>query len=451
MPWPVIILSLGLLSVSALWILTVRAVIRRAGAAAENGRAVLLDRRGGMARLLGIEGLYMAINRLVEEGHQGARAAKGQLGQIEAMLESLREAVLILDSENRIELANKAFRDLLNLPDSPTGRFINSIIQGADFYDYVAAVKGGGGTDRLTLEVVVGRQVLWFEITGSRLPGNSGERGSLSLFVLHDITRLKQLERVRTEFIANVSHELRTPVTIIKGFADTLVEDLEELSPEESRRFLLKVQANVARLHQMLEELLLLSRLESNPEAVTLERHSLGQIVTETAERFRARIESRVTSFQVQLTPEDDTVLIDPFRISQVLENLLENALRHARGCREIVVRTRVVAPNVICEVRDDGAGIPPKDLPHVFERFYRVDKGRSRESGGTGLGLSIVKHIVQQHGGEIEAESQPGQGTTIRFTIPFPHARAERAVMSFARERAGRPTVKGIHPPELE
>lgn len=434
------IFSIVLAAVVAVLVIRIRIMaseIARMTEAASGGRALLVEQSGGVRQAHGLAGLQAALNKLVAENRRLSQTEKSYLDQISATLGSVREAVLIVNADNYVMLANEALQQMLRSPDSPLGRRLEGMIHGSEFYEYVRRVKGGGSADIFVSEVSIGGQSLWLEITGARLPAQEGTASMLTLFVLHDITKQKRLERVRTEFVANVSHELRTPVTIIKGFVDALIEDCADLRAEEQQRFLRKIQNNVARLHQMLEELLMLSRLESNPDAIRRERHPLGRVVAEAAENFQMRLDPDRQQLRVELTDAPDLVLLDRLRISQVIENLLENALRHAHGFTVLTVRTRVVPPNVICEVCDDGAGIPAKDLPHIFERFYRVDKGRSRESGGTGLGLSIVKHIVQQHGGEISAQSTLGKGTTIRMTIPFPEALAERAVLSFVRDRA--------------
>lgn len=404
-----------------------------------HGRRIsLIERRCGLAHTLGFGRLQAAINELIEENRKRAQAEENNLGQVDATLGSLRDGILILDGKNRIALANEAFRRLLQIPHSVVDRPIESLIEGSGFHAYIASVQSGEEAEDFELVFTSGDEERFFEVTGTRLPKQNANRASLSLFVLHDVTRQKQLERMRTEFVANVSHELRTPVTIIKGFTDALADDHMDLSPEETDRFLEKIRKNVARLHQLLEELLMLSRLEAHPDSIRREPHSFSRVVGEAAESCRARVESVVPSFSLNLSGDADTVRLDPFSISRVVENLLENAVRHAHGCQRLSVHTRVEETEVVCEVRDDGAGIPEEDLPHIFERFYRVDKGRSRESGGTGLGLSIVKHIVQKHGGRVEVESAPGKGTTMRFTIPFPKVLAERAVMKFVREHAG-------------
>tara|TARA_B110000438_G_scaffold303584_1_gene365798 strand:+ start:1502 stop:2536 length:1035 start_codon:yes stop_codon:yes gene_type:complete len=336
-------------------------------------------------------------------------------------------------------MANDAFRSLLNLGSEPVaGKRLESIIKSSEFFDYVRAIQTGDASDFYTIEVTLGTMTRWLEITGTSL--QSGAEGSaMTLVILHDISEQKRLEEVRTEFVANLSHELRTPVTIIKGFADALIEDNEELGAEERRHFLTKIQNSVSRLNAMLEELLLLTRLENNPNALQMEMYSLTKVVREVAENFRIRLEGD-TQFVFNFAEGNDVLMIDPLRISQVLENLMENVVRHAKGFTRIEVSTRIEEGGVTCAVLDDGAGIPERDLPHVFERFYRADKGRSRDSGGTGLGLSIVKHIIQQHGGEATASSLPGGETVIGFKLPFPGPLTEKALMNFVRdERSSR------------
>jgi signal transduction histidine kinase len=241
----------------------------------------------------------------------------------------------------------------------------------------------------------------------------------LCLFVLHDITKLKALENMRTDFVANVSHELRTPVTVIRGFTDTLLDEGEDLDPTQRRSFLLKIQRNVVRLISLLEDLLTLSRLEGRALKLELEQLQLNDLVKETVESIDERLPEGC-SLALELDPELPQTAIDPLRIGQVLENLLNNAIRHAKGMKTLRVRTYIEQSRVTCAVEDDGCGIPLADLPHIFERFYRVDKGRSRESGGTGLGLSIVKHIVMQHGGNIFVSSRVGEGSRFGFTLPL-------------------------------
>ncbi len=389
-------------------------------ACAERRQPLLLEHRGSIVTTRKLERLHDAVNGLISDSRVGEDRDRDYLRQIETTLGSIREAVLIVDDGNYVRMANDAARQLIGMDKTLLGRRLESLVQSAGFLDYVRAIRGGARSANEAVEIQRDGAALWFEVNGTPLPRQKdGQR--LSLFVLHDITQLKALERMRTEFVANVSHELRTPVTIIKGFSDTLLED-SELSPQERDRFLQKIQKNVIRLHHLLEDLLTLSRMESKADPLQRERQSLNTLVTEICDNFRGRMpEGQV--LRAELDTGAPPLDLDSLRITQVLENLLDNALRHARDMRHLTVRTSVVGEQVRCYVEDDGCGIPARDLPHIFERFYRVDKGRSRELGGTGLGLSIVKHIVQQHGGSVFAESEPGKGARIGFNLPVPAA----------------------------
>ncbi len=230
-----------------------------------------------------------------------------------------------------------------------------------------------------------------------------------------------QSEGIRRDFVANVSHELRTPVAIVKGFAETLDEDYEELSGKKRREFIGKIRKNSDRLCSLVEDLLKLAELESPSHSLNLNDGKLAMVAEAVAERFEEQLDE-TQSVQLELAEEKKTIRFDPVKIERVIENLLDNALRYARGFSIITIRTIIDREKneMHCEVEDDGSGIPEKDLPHLFERFYRVDKGRSRESGGTGLGLSIVKHVVELHGGSVTVRSELEKGTTFSFSLPY-------------------------------
>ncbi|MDX2111382.1 MAG: ATP-binding protein [Verrucomicrobiota bacterium] len=386
--------------------------------ALEEGKTYLLERNSGFVQSSNFERLVRACNSLVSTSMKANRAQHDYLRQIEATLGNIREAIFIVDADNYVLLANDIVRQFLGKEQPLLGRRLETIVPSAAFLDYVRAIKLGERRPSEEIELRRGRESFWFEVSGARLPNQEEERQPLTLFVLHDITRRKRLENMRTEFVANVSHELRTPVTIIKGFAETLVEDHHILSVEDRDRFLIKIQKNVARLHALLEDLLTLSRLEAAVDPLKLNMEPLGQLATEIGENFKGRL-STAQRLSIEVEQGDSTVPVDTIRITQVLENLLENAVRHARGATELLIRVTPLDGSVRCLVEDNGCGIPPEDLPHIFERFYRVEKGRSRETGGTGLGLSIVKHIIIQHGGLIVAESEAGKGSKIGFVLP--------------------------------
>jgi len=226
---------------------------------------------------------------------------------------------------------------------------------------------------------------------------------------------------VRKDFVANVSHELRTPVAIIKGFAETLDDTYDELSGKKRREFIGKIRKNSDRLCSLVEDLLHLAELESPSHTLRPEPSSLSVVVRTVADRLGEGLDLNTQRIRLELAEERKSMSFDPLMVECVVENLLSNALRYARDSSEIIVRTFFDEELkwVRCEVQDDGCGISEKDLPHLFERFYRVDKGRSRNNGGTGLGLSIVKHIVELHGGEVSVQSELDEGTTFSFSLP--------------------------------
>jgi signal transduction histidine kinase len=234
--------------------------------------------------------------------------------------------------------------------------------------------------------------------------------------VLHDVTRLKRLETVRRDFVANVSHELKTPLTVISGYAETLSTDA--LDPATTRRFAETILANARRMQHLVDDQLDLSRIESGhwaprPDIVAVESVARETWATVSPDRAAA------LRFELDLGEDARTVRADPDGLRQVLRNLLENAMRHTPPGGSITVSTAAVDGGVRLTVTDTGAGIGAEHLPRIFERFYRVDPGRSRDQGGTGLGLAIVRHLVEAHGGRVWAESDIGQGTSVHCWLP--------------------------------
>jgi two-component system phosphate regulon sensor histidine kinase PhoR len=256
----------------------------------------------------------------------------------------------------------------------------------------------------------------WLQVNGAALFNGEGRRQG-TVLVFHDLTRLKQLERTRQEFVANVSHELRTPLSLIKGYVETLLDGARD-NPEVAAKFLHTIDRNAERLKLLIEDLLTISELESGRVQLNLQSVALRPLVEKVLGDYKDRASTKNTLLSNE-TP-DVRVRVDADRLEQVLGNLIDNAIKYGRDEGSIVVKARPSEKGQIeIAVQDDGPGIPPESLERVFERFYRVDKARSREQGGTGLGLSIVKHIVQSHGGKVWATSEPGHGASFFFTVP--------------------------------
>ncbi|MGC8743895.1 MAG: ATP-binding protein [Verrucomicrobiia bacterium] len=245
------------------------------------------------------------------------------------------------------------------------------------------------------------------------------EKGNLygTAFVFHDHTRLAMLEKTRREFVANVSHELRTPLTLIKGCVETLLEGGKD-DPEVSTRFLQTIKKHSDRLNFLIEDLLTISNLESGETKLNLEELDLRKTVQEVVDDLRNRAEAKSIAIYNNID-ESFSIMASPERLRQVFYNLIDNAIKYGRIGGNIWITAQSNEANVTIAVKDDGPGIPPEARERIFERFFRVDKARSREQGGTGLGLSIVKHIVQAHGGKVWVESQFGKGATFYFTLP--------------------------------
>ena len=364
--------------------------------------------------------LAETVNQLITDNTALRQQRTDQLAQLEATLGNLREAVLIVDESNYIHLANRALRDIFPAARNLVNLRLELIVRSGPFLDYVRATRAGQELPREEFEIADGPNLHWIEASGAPIPSPDG-KSQWALFVIHDLTNQRKLERVRRDFVANASHELRTPLSIIKGYVETLVDGHETMSLEDRAKFLQTIQRHSERLKSIIDDLLVLSRLESATPGLKFETLSLAPFFHGLAEEYRHRPEGAGHEIVVQAPAELGPIEADAEKLTQVFGNLLENALKYTpTGSRIEIGALATIENEIECHVRDNGAGIPAEDLPHIFERFFRVEKGRSRESGGTGLGLSIVKHIVQLHGGRVWAENRAGGGLAIRLRLPL-------------------------------
>jgi len=372
--------------------------------------------------------LIETVNTLIAEKNLLAQQSTDKLAQLEATLGNLREAVLIVDGSNYIHLANRALRDIFPAARNLVNLRLELIIRSAAFLEYVKNTREGQVLPREEFEITEGQGTLCIEVSGAPVLSPDG-KSQWALFVIHDMTQQRKLERLRRDFVANASHELRTPLSMIKGYVETLVDGHQTMPVEERDRFLKTIQRHSDRLHDIIQDLLTLSRLESATPGVNFEPIELAPLLEAFGDEYRRRPNGAAHTISVTAQPAVGTIHADPVKLSQVFGNLIENALKYTPKGSHIELRARVLETGEIeVAVRDNGPGIPAEDLPHIFERFYRVDKGRSRETGGTGLGLSIVKHIVQMHGGLVWAESEAGQGTSILMRFPRNNAASNSA-----------------------
>jgi len=385
-------------------------------------RCMLLNESSASMKRLGLPGLIKETNRLIDRHRDYLDAESGLSNQLEAMLGSIQEAVIIFNDEHVIEFVNDSAQRLFQRARTLKGARLETALRSPSLLEFLNAYREDHSLKRQEVSVERLGEVLWFEVSCVAVRGVSAQDTESALLVLHDITRLKSLEEVRRDFVANVSHELRTPLTIIKGFAETLVEDHATLPVETRARFLDKIVNNAQRLHVLVEDLLELSRLESQSEQIQPAVQSLQQLLEETVEQYLPRLNAERQTMKLDFDERVGEFAFDRFRVQQVFDNLIENAFSYAPDFTLLAISVQYddLKNSVHCSVTDDGPGIPQQDVPHIFERFYRVDKGRSRDSGGTGLGLSIIKHIVQQHGGSVSVESEAGQGAAFHFSLPY-------------------------------
>ena len=335
--------------------------------------------------------------------------------QQQVLFNSMLEGLLLLDRSRKIYLVNRAFKNLFGLKTELRGKTIVEALRLHELDELIQRVEA----EQQVLDYEIKLPDLnerWLQVNAAVITNAAGERDG-TILVFRDLTRLKQLERTREEFVANVSHELRTPLSLIKGYVETLLDGARD-NPEVAERFLKIIERNANRLDLLIQDLLTISALESEKIKLNLQPVALRALVEKVFTDLHAKAENKNVEL-VNDVPEL-TANGDVNRLDQVLANLVDNAIKYGRAEGRVTVGGKKLDDGKVeIFVRDDGPGIPPEAINRVFERFYRVDKARSRDQGGTGLGLSIVKHIVQAHGGEVRVESELGKGATFFFTVP--------------------------------
>ena len=335
--------------------------------------------------------------------------------QQQVLFNSMIEGLLLLDRAQKIYLANRAFKTLFGLKVELRGKSIMEALRLYELDQLVQRVQAEGQVFYYEIKLP-DLSERWLRVNAAVISNSAGETEGM-IMVFHDLTRLKQLERTREEFVANVSHELRTPLSLIKGYVETLLDGARN-NPDVSERFLKIIERNTNRLDLLIQDLLTISALESGRMKLTLQPVEVHTVAEKVLGDLHGRAENRnvglVNSLPALRTQADAN------RLDQVFANLVDNAIKYGRIGGKVTIGGRQLDDGRLeVFVQDDGPGIPPEALDRIFERFYRVDKARSRDQGGTGLGLSIVKHIVQAHGGEVWAKSEPGKGATFFFTLP--------------------------------
>jgi two-component system phosphate regulon sensor histidine kinase PhoR len=335
---------------------------------------------------------------------------------LDATINEMREGLLVIDQEMRVVASNRAARSLFSNVEDPIGaRRLTELTRNPAIYD--AFLDGVRGKERAGVKVeTYGGERRVFDLRVVPLQSANGKASHGAVGVFFDITRLERLELIRQEFLSNVSHELRTPLTSIIALAETLETGAID-DPEHNRRFLTIIQKNAARMHRLIDDILELSAIEAGNVKVKQEAVQLHPMVEDVVGSLSAAASSHAITLQ-NLVPQEAKVFADPHRLVQMLTNLIDNAIKFNREGGVVSIKYEGGVRDKI-SVEDNGEGIPAHHLDRLFERFYRVDRARSRELGGTGLGLAIVKHLVRAHDGEVTVESRFGEGTS--FTIELP------------------------------
>jgi two-component system phosphate regulon sensor histidine kinase PhoR len=342
---------------------------------------------------------------------------------LKTILRGMVEGVLVVDERGRILMVNDALRKILSLSSDVVDKAPLEAIRNAELEEAIreAVQEGKNSAFELTFPLSGGKTIEVNVVGISPSPkkkDKEGEQIKGAIAVFHDISRLKELEKMRQDFVANVSHELRTPLTTIKGYTETLLDGAlkEAVAPQ----FLQVIQKHADRLTKIVEDLLALSKIESKEFYLKVERLPLSDLIDDVSEFVKEAAQRKNISISRSLIPSSLEVIGDRSYLEQVFINLLDNAIKYTHEGGEISISAFENEQREIqVVIKDNGMGIPKEDLSRIFERFYRVDKGRSQELGGTGLGLSIVKHIIQAHGGRVWVESQPGKGSVFYFTLP--------------------------------
>lgn len=379
------------------------------------------------------DALARAISIASDHVEHSLKAASESRRELEAMIDSMQNAVVAVDSAGRIQWTNQRMQRLM--PDTASGspvrigRALVQTIRDPSVLESVRiALEQRTVSEGRSTSLLPGRI---FEVTVSPMPGGG------AVAVLHDITRVEQVERTQRDFVANVSHELRTPLTSISGYVETLLDHEASLSPQ-AREFLSTILKNATRMNRLTEDLLVMARVESSEQELHPAPIPADVLVRDAVQAMSGLVQDTEAILEIgDLTTAE--VFADNDAILQVLSNLIENGIkygqpRNATSSRIIVSAREVSDPSISIgsggavefSVRDFGSGIASEHLSRIFERFYRVDKARSRESGGTGLGLAIARHMVQTHGGSIRAESELNAGSTFLFTLPKALSSAE-------------------------
>jgi two-component system, OmpR family, phosphate regulon sensor histidine kinase PhoR len=332
---------------------------------------------------------------------------------MDAILSGMIEGVALVNGNGRLVLTNPAGRSMLRLSSVSEGVHYLEVVRQPDVAAQLANALGGRAVAPVEVQLEAGSRRTFV----ANVVPVGGERGGGAVLVLHDITELRRADQVRRDFVANVSHELRTPLTAIRGYVEALLDT--PTGADEARRFLEIIARHSDRMERLVRDLLRLARLDAGQETLEYVDCGLGPLVTAVEHELETPLAGRHQRVATKFSPDATTVRGDPTKLHDVLRNLLENAMNYSPPHGVIEVASRRLIDMIEITVADRGPGVPDADLARIFERFYRVDRSRTRDPGGTGLGLSIVRHLVELHGGRVSAANREGGGAIFTITLP--------------------------------
>jgi two-component system phosphate regulon sensor histidine kinase PhoR len=377
-----------------------------------------LDHRIYITRPEELQLLSSSMNHMAAQLKNRIDIITEQRNELEAVLTSMVEAVLVVDTEERIIRINHAMSKLINVnPEEVAGKNLHEIIRNISLQRFIRNTLNSSDIQEAEFPIM-GEKEFTVQTHGTLIRNAAGQTIG-GLIVLNDITRQKTLENMRREFVANVSHELKTPITAIQGFVETLQEGAIH-DKKKGPEFLSIIMKHSDRLNKIIEDLLNLSRIEQNIEKgeIVLTPCSIQDILEEAVTLCQNQAFEKNIQLKLEAIPDLQAHINAPLLVQAVV-NLIDNAVKYSPTESVIVVQSLKQGKEILIKIKDNGPGIPEKDLPRIFERFYRVEKARNRQFGGTGLGLSIVKHILQAHGGTVKAESKPGEGCLFTLFLP--------------------------------
>ena len=360
--------------------------------------------------------LAATFNYMGEEVRSRIDQITGTNARLEAVFSSMFDGLIVVDPKGTILLMNRAIRDMFMVNKDPVGRKPLEVIRNIEVQESVdKLLKMTNGMEAKEISILMPPQKTLM-IHGTPIIREGKTEGAVLVF--HDITEIRRLENIRKDFVANVSHELRTPVSSIKGFAETLGAGALE-DKEHAKDFVKIIESNADRLVRLIDDLLDLSKIETGKIKLNLKSCSMRMIANKVIKDLENAAGEKSIKIENNMDKDIKDIKVDESMSTQVFYNLIDNAIKYTDNGGSVKISAEELKNFVSVKVSDNGIGIPEKDIPRIFERFYCVDKTRSRKSGGTGLGLSIIKHIVEEHGGQVSVESILGQGSTFTFTLP--------------------------------